>query len=74
MEGRVIMTGRTYLRGALEHIINMALFTSHIGVSASQLEGREIVVKGGRLPARNGMADAAILTKFSAMRIILLMT
>ena len=52
----------------------MALFTSHVGMCAIQLEGRKIVVKGGRFPSRNGMTGAAILPKFSIMRIILLMT
>ena len=52
----------------------MALLTSHIGMCAIQLERREIVVKGGRFPTRDGMTDAAILTKFPLMLIILLMT
>jgi hypothetical protein len=59
---------------ALEDVVDMAILASHVDMLTIQLEGRQIVVEGGREPAVGGMARATIRTVTANVIIILLMT
>ena len=74
MESRIGMAVGTLLRCALENIIDVAFFASHRDVRACQFEGRKVMVKSGRFPGSCFVASAAVLPKFTGMRIIFLVT
>ena len=69
----LFMAGITILRCALENAIHMATRASHINVRASQLEGRQIMIKGGRFPSTGVVTSAATCAKLSIVCIILFM-
>lgn len=74
MEGRVLMTAGAGAGRPFEDIVKMAFFAGHVGMFAIQFESREIMVKGGRLPALGGVAGAAILPEFAVVVIVFLVT
>lgn len=69
----LLMTGVAVCRRALEHIVDMALGARDLGVSARQLEGRQVVIEIGRGPACDRVAGGTILPKAAAVRIALFM-
>jgi hypothetical protein len=74
MKSRLVVAARTFLRRALENIIDMAFFAGHVDMRAGQFESREIVVKSGRFPTTDLVTCAAVLTKLAVVGIILLVT
>jgi hypothetical protein len=59
---------------ALENVIDMATGASHAGMCAGQLEARQIVIEGGRLPAAGGMTRPTIVPQLTVVGIVLRVT
>ena len=68
------MAAHTSQRRTLEDTIDMAGAAGNGCVRTSQLEGRQIVVKGGRQPGSCTVTGAAACSKRTSVMIILLMT
>jgi hypothetical protein len=61
-------------RRALENVIEMATGASHAGMCAGQLEARQIVIEGSRLPAAGGMTGPTIVPQLTVVGIVLSVT
>jgi hypothetical protein len=68
------MAGITISRGPLVNIVDMATRTGHLGVFASQFEGRQVVIKSCGQPAAGRMAGPAIRAELTVVVIIFSMT
>jgi len=67
------MAGETILWGAAQNSILMAGCTLHIGVTASQWEGRGVVIEDDVLPAARIVAPGTKRTKLTLMGVLRLM-
>lgn len=70
----LLVTGKTSRGGTFENLVEVAVAAFRCGVFTIQLESCQIMVKGGWSPARGLMADGAVLSKLTLMRIIFQMT
>ena len=59
----LLVTREAILRRALEHVVDMTLFTGHIQMCIGEFEVSEIVIEMCWLPAFRGMARSAVGTQ-----------
>lgn len=55
---------------AFEDVVFVTVGAGHIGMSAFQLEGRQVVVKGGVFPVFGGVAGGAIGAKLTVVMVV----
>lgn len=66
----LLMAGIAILWGTLEHLVDMALLTFHIGMAGFQLEIGQVVIKGYIFPIGWRMTQTAIFTETAIMFIV----
>lgn len=65
-----LMAGITIFGCAHEHAVDVAFSTGGIDVRASQREGGQVVIEGGRLPGRGGVTCRAVRSILAAVMIV----
>ena len=65
------MTRIAISRRAIEIVIDVATGASHADMCAGQLEARQIVIEGSRLPAAGGMTCSTIVSQLTVVGIVL---
>jgi hypothetical protein len=68
------MAAITVSGSALVDIIDMAVRTSHTGVSSGQFKRGQVMVKAGWQPCSGGVARCAVCPESAAVRVTILMT